>query len=124
MNATPWAGIGARIRQARLEAGFSQEAFAAEIGTSRRHMIRLERGDHRPSKPMLRRIAEASGREATWIDPDADEEDRQAAVALVELLRLHVRELVRIEVERTLAGREGESDRTISPQTAASSAGM
>jgi hypothetical protein len=65
-------------------------------------MIRLERGDHRPSKSMLRRIAEATGRETKSIDPDADEEDRQVASALVDVLRLHVRELVRLEVERAL----------------------
>jgi hypothetical protein len=51
---------------------------------------------------MLRRIAEVTGREPKWIDPDADEEDRQAAAALVEILRLHVRDLVRLEVERAL----------------------
>lgn len=74
-------------------------------------MIRLERGDHRPSKPLLARIAAATGREAKWIDPDAKEEDMQLASALVELLRLHVRELVRIELEaqrsRLAAAAEG-----------------
>jgi len=65
-------------------------------------MIRLEQGDHRPGKAMLRRIAEATGRDPRSIDPDADEEDRQVAFALVEVLRLHVRELVQSEVERAL----------------------
>jgi transcriptional regulator with XRE-family HTH domain len=95
----PWAGIGVRIREARVAAGFSQEAFAAEIGTSRRHIMRLERGDHRPGRPMLTRIAAVTGREAKWIDPDAKEEDMQIASALLELLRMHVRDLVRVELE-------------------------
>ena len=105
----PWAAVGARIRSARLAAGFSQEAFATEVGTSRRHMIRLERGDHRPGRPMLLRIAAVTGREAKWIDPDAKEEDMQVASALLELLRLHVRELVELELRRGRRSAASES---------------
>lgn len=47
---------------------------------------------------MLARIASATGRDPKWIDPDAKEEDIQLASALLELLRLHVRELVRSEL--------------------------
>jgi hypothetical protein len=60
--------------------------------------MRLERGIHRPSKPLLTRIAQATKREPKSIDPDAQEEDMQVAAALLELLRLHVRELVRAEL--------------------------
>jgi transcriptional regulator with XRE-family HTH domain len=94
-----WVAIGARIRDARLGAGLSQEGLAAKIGTSRRHMIRLEHGEHRPGRPMLARIAEATGREPQSIDPDAKEEDLQLASALVELLRVHVRDVVRAEMK-------------------------
>ena len=101
MNADPsrpWAAVGARIRDARLAAGFSQEAFAEAIGTSRRHVMRLEGGMHRPSRPMLTRIAQATGRDAKVIDPDAKEGDMQVAAMLLELLRVHVREMVRSEL--------------------------
>jgi transcriptional regulator with XRE-family HTH domain len=106
MNAEPvkpWVAIGARIRDARLAAGLSQAALAARIGTSRRHVIRLEHGEHRPSPPMLRRIAEATGRETSSIDPDEKEDDMQLASVLIELVRLQVRELVRAEL-RELGG--------------------
>jgi len=48
---------------------------------------------------MLTRIAEATGRDAQSLDPDAKEEDLQLASALVELLRVHVREVVRAELK-------------------------
>jgi putative transcriptional regulator len=94
-----WIAIGTRIRDARRAAGLSQAALAARIGTSRRHMIRLEHGEHRPGRVMLARIAEATGREPEQIDPDAKEEDAQLASMLLELLRLQVREFVRDEMQ-------------------------
>jgi transcriptional regulator with XRE-family HTH domain len=88
-----------RIREARNDAGLSQKALAVEVGTSRRHIIRLERGDHRPSRSMLTRIAKATGREPSTIDPEADEEaESQVAAVLIDLLRLHVRQVVREEL--------------------------
>jgi putative transcriptional regulator len=99
MNAdSRWIAIGTRIRDARRAAGLSQAALAAQIGTSRRHVIRLEHGEHRPGRVMLTRIAEATDREPEQIDPDTKEEDMQLASALLELLRLQVREIVRDEI--------------------------
>jgi transcriptional regulator with XRE-family HTH domain len=103
MSAEPkrhWVAIGVRIRDARRAAGLSQEALALRIGTSRRHMIRLENGEHRPGRVLLARIAEATGQEPESIDPDAKEEDSQLASVLLELLRLEIRELVRDELSR------------------------
>lgn len=51
---------------------------------------------------MLARIAKATKRETTWFDPDADEEDNQLAVALLALLRLQVREIVRAELSEAV----------------------
>lgn len=66
---------GARIRRARKLTGLSQEAFAPLIGTTRRHMIRLENGVHRPSGELRDRIVEASGtEEQIEASDDADEE--------------------------------------------------
>jgi len=56
---------------------------------------------------MLTRIAAVTGREAKWIDPDAKEEDMQIASALLELLRLHVRDLVRVEIARITTAEAG-----------------
>ena len=37
------------------------------------HLIKLEKGDHRPTIEMLARIAEATGRDLRWfVDPEVD----------------------------------------------------
>ena len=59
-----------KLRTARLKAGKSQERIAAEVGTSRRHWIRWERGDHLPTAEFLTRIGEATGQ------PEAFAEER------------------------------------------------
>lgn len=38
------------------------DGLAGVVGTSRHHLIRLEKGDHRPRLDMLQRIAEATGK--------------------------------------------------------------
>jgi len=65
--------IAARIRKARREAELTLDALGLEIGTSRHHLIRLEKGLHRPRAEMLTKIAEATGRHVEWfLDPDLD----------------------------------------------------
>lgn len=75
-----------RIRQARREAGLSLDRLAELADTSRRHLIRLEKGEHKPLRPLLVRIAEATGKPLEFFDDD-DEED-----ALVGIARRVVRE--------------------------------
>ena len=89
--------IGARIVWARKQKGISQERLAETIGTSRRHMIRLEKGVHRPGPEFVRRIAEATGQPlalfADGAEPDDEESDPVAALMLA--LRAFVRAEVR-----------------------------
>ena len=54
--------LGFRIRSARVQADLSQERLAELIGTSRRHMIRIEKGLHKPGPRFIGLIAEATGR--------------------------------------------------------------
>lgn len=54
--------IAARIRRARRQADMTLDGLAGVVGTSRHHLIRLEKGDHRPRLDMLQRIAEATGK--------------------------------------------------------------
>lgn len=54
--------IGARIRRARKASGLSHDRLGEKVGTSRQHLIRLEKGDHRPRPEMVSRIAEATGK--------------------------------------------------------------
>lgn len=53
--------IAARIRRARRDAGLSLDRVAESAGTSRQHLINLEKGRHRPRPEMLERIAAALG---------------------------------------------------------------
>jgi transcriptional regulator with XRE-family HTH domain len=65
--------IAARIKRARKDADLTLDVLGGTIGTSRQHLIRLERGDHRPRPEMLTKIAEATGRSADWfVDPELD----------------------------------------------------
>lgn len=55
--------IGARIRRARRALGLSHDALGDLMGgVTRQHLIKLEKGRHRPGLEMLLRIAEATGK--------------------------------------------------------------
>lgn len=56
----PFAKNGARIKSVRRRAGISQERLAAEVGTTRRHLIRLENGEHLPGRALRDRILAAT----------------------------------------------------------------
>ena len=51
--------IGARIKELRKQAGFTQERLAEIVDMDSRHLSRLEVGKHFPSLDSLERIAEA-----------------------------------------------------------------
>ncbi len=59
-NAVPGVGdIGARIRRARLERGFSQGDLERRTGLLRCYLSRVENGHTAPSLPTLARLAAA-----------------------------------------------------------------
>lgn len=77
--------LGERIRAARKRAGLSHDTLAARVGTSRQHLIRLEKGIHHPKPEMLSRIAEALG--CTVEDlADADDEESDPVGDLMDAL--------------------------------------
>lgn len=87
----PWAKQGKAIREARRSTGLSQENFAAEVGTTRRHQIRIENGEHRPNAVLLARIAVRTN---TAVDelgyPALDDEEeslREAFGLFVDLMK-------------------------------------
>jgi transcriptional regulator with XRE-family HTH domain len=87
-TATPkFAALGSRIRAARNAVRLSQEAFATQILTSRRHVMRLERGDHKPSPPMLDRIAEVTGVSVNDLVGSDDDEESDPVADLFTALR-------------------------------------
>ena len=72
--------IASRLRRARREAQLSLDALAEQVGSSRQHLIALEKARHRPRLEMLTRIAEATGRQVEWfLDPDVEPSPFQEA---------------------------------------------
>lgn len=67
--------MGERIRWARTQARLSQERFAERVGTSRRHVMRWERGDHMPGPEFRARIAEVTDQPLSLFADDDTEED-------------------------------------------------
>ncbi len=98
--------FGDRLRQARKAAGLSHDRLGAAAGTSRQHLIRLEKGLHRPSPELLARIASATGKPVEFFDEAlreqqeaaADDEEAARAMALLDVLRGEIRRLIREEV--------------------------
>ena len=72
--------IAARIRRARKEANLSHDRLGELLGgVTRQHLIKLEKGKHRPRADMLARIADATGRDVNWfLDPEVDPSPFQA----------------------------------------------
>ncbi len=76
---TPHAEEGARIRAARRRAGLSHDKLVKAAGSTRSHLIRLEKGYHKAGPDLLGRIAEATGTtvealEGSGSAADSDEE--------------------------------------------------
>lgn len=53
--------LGDRIREARLEKGYSQRALGEALGTSRRHVLDWEKGKYGPSAEYAAKLAEVLG---------------------------------------------------------------
>lgn len=88
--------VGQRIRWARERKGISQEKLAAMIGTSRRHMIRVEKGQHMPGRKLVARIAEATEQPEKFFEAD-DEESSLSQMSIDDLLRLRARQILEEE---------------------------
>lgn len=67
--------VAARIRRARRTSDDVRtlDQLAIAVESSRQHLIKLEKGQHRPRAEMLSKIAEATRRQVEWfLDPDLD----------------------------------------------------
>lgn len=73
IHGAPLKLIASRIRKARRDADLTLDGLGEQVGTSRHHLIRLEKGQHRPRAEMLSKIAEATGRDVEWfLNPELD----------------------------------------------------
>lgn len=71
IRVTPREVLAERIKQARTEAGLTHDKLGSRIGTSRQHLIKLEKAQHRPRAGMLRRIAKATDQPTDWfLEPE------------------------------------------------------
>lgn len=77
-----YAENGKRIRRARKLTGLSQFNFGLEIGVTRRQMIRLENGEHLPSRPVRDRIEKRAGLSKGEIRSADDDEEGSLMAAL------------------------------------------
>lgn len=66
--------IATRIKRARKEAGLTHDELGEAIGgVTRQHLIKLEKGVHKPRAAMLLKIAGAVERDPDWfVDPEVD----------------------------------------------------
>lgn len=82
--------IGRNIRRARLQAGLSHDKLAEAVGSSRQHLIKLEKGQHLAGPVLLDRIAEETGKPVDWLTGDGEEDEESRAVALDRVLLAQV----------------------------------
>ncbi|MCW5775081.1 MAG: helix-turn-helix transcriptional regulator [Phycisphaeraceae bacterium] len=65
-----WVGwVSKKIRDARTEAGLTQEQLAAKTGLPQSHISRIENAKHSPSRTTIEKIAGALGKPVTFFDP-------------------------------------------------------
>ena len=73
--------VGAAIKTARESIGLSQERFAEQLGTSRRHVMRWESGRCIPGPRFRARIREITGAGDLLAADDGGEEESQVTVS-------------------------------------------
>lgn len=59
--------LGGRIRQSRLDAGYTIKDFSTMLGVSANHLGLVERGEKQPSFKLLQKISELSNAPYQWI---------------------------------------------------------
>jgi transcriptional regulator with XRE-family HTH domain len=100
--------IGRQIRKARLASGLSHDRIAEKAGTSRFHLIKLEKGLHMPSPELLAEIGRATGQPLSFFEDGAgDDEDEEADLPTV--LQQLVVAITRDVEDRIRASRAAEA---------------
>lgn len=64
---TAGSALAERIKKARRDAGLTHDDLGERMGgVTRQHLIKLEKGKHRPRAEMLIRLAKATGKEIDY----------------------------------------------------------
>ena len=93
--------LNERIKWARNRKQMSLDSLAARVGSSRRHLIRLEKGEHTPGIELRARIAAATDQPADFFQVGDSEDEEEAD--LVRDLTLVLRRLISYESGRVEA---------------------
>lgn len=64
-------GVPQRLHEVRTDRRFSQRELARRADVSFAHVSRIEKGERKPSVPMLRKLAEALQVDAIWLETGA-----------------------------------------------------
>lgn len=90
--------VARRIYAARKRAGLTQDQLAAAVGTSRRHVLRWEKGKVSPTRRFQERLAQVLGEPpeyfANGADADSDDDEEDPLPSLDEFLRAHIERMV------------------------------
>lgn len=92
----------AKMKQARLAAGLTQDQLAWHALTSQRNIVRWEQGHNVPRPAAVARIAEATGHPVEFFHIEtesADDEPAGVEEALVNDLLAVIRQIVRAETK-------------------------
>jgi transcriptional regulator with XRE-family HTH domain len=76
--------VGQRIKAARVASGMSHDRLAVRVGTSRQHLIKLEKGMHAPRPEMLAAIAREVGKPEAFFTSESDDEDESSMATSAE----------------------------------------
>ena len=89
--------IGERIAWARKRKGISQVALAEAIGTSQRHISRMESNKHAPRKPMREKLGGVLEQKPEFFSDSDEDEEGDPLPNLDEMLRSYIRRVMHEE---------------------------
>lgn len=92
--------VGERIFWARKRKGISQVRLAAMIGSSQRHIVRLEKNENSPKLPMREQLAVALDQKPEFFEASGGDDDEESDMsrALARALHEQIRSIVRSEL--------------------------
>lgn len=95
--------IGERIVWARKRKGISQVRLAEIIGTSQRHISRMETNRNAPREPMREKLGEALDQKPGFFNGSEDDDEEADSLSLDDMLRAYIRKVVAEEKETVSA---------------------
>jgi transcriptional regulator with XRE-family HTH domain len=102
-------GIGDRIKQARVEAGLTQDELGDFVGVGMRQIQYYESGESDPYRK-LRQIAEATGKPISWLLRGEDQPDEDEIVERLLVVEALLRDVLRRLPEVPSEPEAGSSD--------------